>query len=371
MREVIATGKTVEEATETGCAELGLTRAEVSVEILEMPVKKLFKSTPAKVRITADATDAAVRTEDEKPARSEAAPAPAPEKPAVQPAAAEVAEKPAEKISNKLEENDEPEIPIDLSQDSPAKQAAEYLTSIFNAMGAADITVLAFQQGDATMLRVEGDEIQDLIETRGETVQALSYLTDRAVNKGVDKKADGYLRVRLDVAGYRSRRESELVALAERTAREVNNSKRSRTLAPMNPYERLIVHTTISKLEGVRSESIGADTERRVVVKSTAPDAQEGEDWRPPRKQGGGRKPQGGGRPGQGGQRRSGRPGQGGPSGGRGRGDNSDRWQKQTNTPEREYADKKPQPGSEPVVPQRRDAIHDGEDLPLYGKIEL
>lgn len=370
MREVIVTGKTVEEATEAGCAQLGLSRDEVSVEILEMPVKKLFKTSPAKVRITSDDGK-----EEAAPAPAQpqmAAPAPVVVKPDI--IVQKTEEKRPQKAEKKTSDPQEPEVPIDLSQDSPAKTAAEYLTSIFTAMGASDVNVFAFQQGDATMLRVEGESIQGLIDTRGETLQALSYLTDRAVNKGVDKKSNDYMRVRLDVAGYRGRREGELVSLAERTAEEVNRTKRSRTLAPMNPYERLIVHTTISEIEGVRSESIGADTERRVVVKSTAPDATDGEDWRPPRKQGGsgggGRRPQGqgGGRPGSGGGPRGRKPGSGG---GRGRGDNAGKWQKPNNTPEREYADKKPEPGSEPIVPQRRDAIRDGDDLPLYGKIEL
>lgn len=387
MREVIATGKTVEEATEAGCTQLGLSRDEVSVEILEMPSKKLFKTLPAKVRITAEEGE-----EPAAPAPSIPKPAPAPAPPvaestaAVEVAAAAPVAQQAEPQQSHVAE--EPEVPIDLAQNAPARSAAEYLEGIFRAMGVQDVRVAAFRQGDATMLRVEGGDIAEYIETRGETVQALSYLTDRAVNKGVDKKSDEYLRVRLDVAGYRGRRETELVALAERTAAEVVRNNRSRTLAPMNPYERLIVHTTISKMDGVKSESIGADTERRVVVKSTAPGATEGEDWRPPRKGGnhGGGRPQGGGRGrSRDGGRDGGGRGQGG--GGRGQGGGRDRdggrpyggggrgrdggGRPQSSTPEREYADKKPLPGAEPVVPQRREAISDGDDLPLYGKIEL
>ena len=66
MREVIVTGKTVEEATEKACLELGLPREEVSIEILEMPTRKLFKSTPAKVKATADEAEAPAV--EEKPA---------------------------------------------------------------------------------------------------------------------------------------------------------------------------------------------------------------------------------------------------------------------------------------------------------------
>ncbi len=379
MREVIATGRTVEDATESGCQELGLSRDAVSVEILEMPGKKLFKNIPAKVRITADEPAGAASSSAEKaqPAKA-AAPAPQQTTAKPQPAAAPAAgQKPIKDKTTVLET--EPEEKIDLETNPAAKMAAEYLTAIFLAAGAQEIIINAFKQGEATLLRVEGSGISDAIETRGETIQALSYLVDRAVNKGVDKKDSAYLRVRLDVAGYRSRRESELIALANRTAEEVLRTKRSRTLAPMNPYERLIIHTTISEIDGVISESTGIDTERRVVVKSTAPDATDGEDWRPPYNKGG-----------RGSDRRSGGSHSGGNRGGRDRdrgprgsgnrgssgggyGGNKGGYAggRTSSTPEREYADKPHDPTKEPVVPQRREAIRDGEDMPLYGKIDV
>lgn len=371
MREIIATGKTVEEATEAGCRELGLSRDDVSVEILELPVKKLFKNTPAKVRVTSQAEGEELATEAPKAEAKKEEPVATIQETVVQ---AETKSSETFTVEDELEDE---EIPIELEEGTQAKKATDYLLSIFHAMGSQDAYVSAFRQGDATLLRVEGEDVEGLIDTRGETVQALSYLTDRAVNKGIDKKSNEYLRIRLDVAGYRSRREGELVALAERTAKEVIQANRSKTLAPMNPYERLIVHTTISKMEGVMSESKGADTERRIVIRSTAPDAQEGEDWRPPRKGG---NPRGGNRGGNNrGPQRGGRGGSGGgrpPRSGGPRGGDRDRYQDRgdrpySNTPQREYADKKYDPDAKPVVPKRREAIHDGEDLPLYGKIEL
>lgn len=379
MREVIATGKTVEEATEAACQELGLNRDEVSVEILEMPQRKLFKNVPARVKVTADGEEA-------PPVAAQPQPAPAAATQETAPAAkSEPAQSPAQKtLPEEFRPREtvlpgEPEEEIDLESTPAAKAAAEYLTGIFAAIGVTGIKITALRQGEATLVRVEGEGIADKIETRGETIQALSYLTDRAVNKGVDKKDPAYLRVRLDVAGYRSRREGELIALATRTGQEVARAKRSRTLAPMNPYERLIIHTTIGQMEGVVSESTGVDTERRVVVRSTAPDATEGEDWRP---EGGGRdynrrgpnrndRNRGGADRGRsdnrgGGSRdrhrsRDNRPPRGADRGGAPR----------SNTPEREYADKPRDPGAAPVVPKPREAIKDGEDLPLYGKIEL
>lgn len=383
MNEIIVTGKTVEEATEKGCAQLGKSRDEVSVEILEMPVKKLFKSIPAKVKITvlggAEPVAEPVVAPQPQAAKPVAAPVAAPPQsaapvaPAAPAAAAPppAAEKPAKKA---VLTEEEPTEDIDLSQNKPAAMACEYLLGIFKAMGSQDVNITAFKQGDATLLRVEGADISSLVETKGETIQALSYLTDRTVNKGVDKKDPDYLRLRLDVAGYRGRREGELVELAKRTGSEVARTKRSRTLAPMNPYERLIVHTTISEMENLISESIGSDTERRVVIKSTEPGATDGEDWRPARSGGRNNNRGGGGRDRD--RRNNNRSGgrdrerNSNNRGGRGPGQGGKGFQR-SSAPEREYADRPRDPDQAPIVPKRKDAVLDGEDLPLYGKIEL
>ncbi len=375
MREAIASGKTVEEATEKACAQLGKSRDEVSVEILEMPIKKLFKSVPAKVKVTLEEEETSILEEPkaEKPIETVAASQPiAPQAVPAQRREEVQAERPASKAPEHKEVvlEKEPEVEIDLGENQAAKKAVDYLMGIFNAMGAGNVKIVAYRQGDATLLRVEGEELADKLETRGETIQALSYLTDRTVNRGVDKKEENYLRVRLDIAGYRNRRERELISLAERTGREVAKTGRSRTLAPMNPYERLIIHTRISEMEGVASESTGSDTERRVVIRSTAPNAKDGgDDYRSGRSGQGGR----GGRQGGGGNRggRGGRSG-GGPRSGEKR-EQRDSYHDRpaSNTPEREYASKQRDENAAPVVPQRREAIQDVDDLPLYGKIEI
>lgn len=383
MREIIATGKSVEEATENGCEQLGLGRDEVSVEILEMPVKKLFKTLPAKVKVTsiadAEAQELAAKAEEKaaaEAAKAAAEVASAPVANAVKEAPAKAAapkapQAPAPKRERKPVLPTEPEEKIDLAQNPRAKMAVDYLSEILSAMDARDLQIEAFTQGDATLLRVEGDSVTSKMEVRGEVIQALSYLIDRSVNTGVDKKEEGYLRIRLDISGYRNRRESELLELANRTGEEVARTGRSRTLAPMNPYERLIIHTAISSMEGVISESIGADVERRVVVKSTGPNASTGDDWRPPRKDGGGRNGGGRGGAGRGGNSRGGRRDGGGRRDSRPKTGGYDGGRPQSSTPQREYADKERDPNAAPIVPQRRDAIKDGDDLPLYGKIDL
>lgn len=376
MREVIATGKTVDEAVENGCRELGLSRDAVRYEILEMPLRKLFKTLPAKVKVSSreepqEAVSAAPKLE-----QAPAAPAAAPPKPQPKPAPLRAAAPPAAPLPKREKQEkqavlpEEPEVPINLAQDAAASRAVGYLSSIFDAMGVDNYNITAAKQGDATLLRVEGDTFGNYIQVRGEIIQALSYLTDRAVNKGIDKKEDEYMRVRLDIAGYRNRREGELISLAKRTGSEVNRTHRSRTLAPMNSYERLIIHTAISEMEGLTSESIGTDVERRVVVKSTAPDATDGEDWRPGGRgrSSGSNRDRGdrGSRPNRSRNDRDRGQSRGGPRSGK-----PDRGPRPTSTPEREYANQQRNPDKAPVVPERRDAIKDGEDLPLYGKIEF
>ncbi|MDL2325205.1 Jag N-terminal domain-containing protein [Ruminococcaceae bacterium OttesenSCG-928-A16] len=362
MREVIATGKTVEEATEKGCAELGHSRDDVSVEILEMPVKKLFKTLPAKVRVTVDEEEEMDLSTIEKPA-----PATQQESKKEVPKAKKIEEAPKKQPAAKGRVlPSEPEVEIDLAATPHVNAAVDYLLEIFRAMGAQQVQVKAFKQGEATLFRVEGINFAEIFEVRGDSIQALSYLVDRAVNKNVDKHANEYLHVRLDIAGYRNRRETELIALAKRAGEEVSRTHRSRTLAPMNSYERLIIHTAIGEMEGLISESIGSDVERRVVIKSTADDATAGDDWKPARG-GNGRPPRRDNRGGRGNGRRNRNDGDR-----RGGGRKDFRGgEKASSTPEREYADQPRDTSTGPVVPKQRDAIDDGGELPLYGKIEL
>ncbi len=364
MREIIATGKTVEEATESACAQLGLERDEVSVEILEMPAKKIFKTMPAKVRVVENA--------DEAPHAHKAAPEPAPKAARAAPEKREAAKEDVP-VGTHTPHSDEPEIDIALDAAPRVQAAVTYLENVFHAMGASDVRITAKKQGEATLLKVEGESPAQVIDIKGEVIQALSYLVDRGVNAGVDKKNPEFLRIRLDIAGYRNRRESELIELAKRLGEEVARTGRSKTLAPMNPYERLIVHTAIGAIEGISSESKGSDMERRVVIRSLAPNATEGEDWRAPRPAGG--------RGDRGGRDRE-RSGNRSPREGRDRGPRADRGGyrggsggpprgPRPSAPAREFADRPQDTAGGPVVPQRREAIKDGDDLPLYGKIEL
>ncbi len=199
MREVIVTGKTVEEATEKACLELGLPREEVSIEILEMPTRKLFKTTPAKVKATADEAEAPAV--EEKPAAPKAEEKKA-EEPKAEPAAA--VEEPAAPAREAAEEK-----PVSEAQEAKLAAAVEYLKTVFAAMGAGEVTVTTQKQGEACIIRVEGDDVGMLIGHRGETMESLSYLASLVANRLPGE----YIKLGLDVAGYRGKREKDLEAL--------------------------------------------------------------------------------------------------------------------------------------------------------------
>lgn len=337
MREVIVTGKTVEEATEAACAQLGLPREEVSIEILEMPVHRLFKKIPAKVRATAQ------EPEVEVPAEPVAAAQPEEKAVEVQPAAEEPAAV-AEEKQETAPQQEETSVQVDVDSNEKLAAAVAYLKEIFTLMGAGDVEMHVEKQGEAHIVKVEGEDVGVLIGHRGETMESLSYLAGLAANRlGGD-----YLKLGLDVAGYRGKREKDLEALARRMGAKVAKTGRSYAMDPMNPYERRIIHSTISTMEGLRSESKGEGADRRVVIYSTDPHAQN-------RSRSGGRG------------QRSGR----GQRGGRDRKSGGFKGERRSSVPGREFAGAQRSEGAAPVAPKRTQVIDDAEGFALYGKIEL
>ena len=346
MREVIVTGKTVEEATEKACLELGLPREEVSIEILEMPTRKLFKTTPAKVKATADEAEAPAAEEKPAPEAPKAeAKKEAPKAPEKKPEAPKAEPAPAKEEA--LAEKAAQDAPLTEAQQAKLDAAVAYLKTVFAAMGAGEVAVTTQKQSEACIIRVEGDDVGMLIGHRGETMESLSYLASLVANRLPGE----YIKLGLDVAGYRGKREKDLEALARRMGAKVARTGRSWAMDPMNPYERRIIHSTISGMEGVRSESRGEGADRRVVIYPTDPQAAAFERER--RGERGGR----GSRGGRGGKGRGDRPRKGG--------------ERRSSVPAREFAGAPREEGAEPMAPKRTQLIDDAEGFALYGKIEL
>ena len=374
IRKQEATGKTVDEARAKACALLGVQADDlnVSCEVLEMPQKTGFlglKLTPAKVCVSVEEPDApaAPAVEEKKAPEVEAPAAPAePEAKAEEPAAPAVE---AAAVQQPAAEEEETEEPINIEENAKVKAAVDYLREVIALMGVENVSFSAVQKGEATIIRLDGEKLGALIGRRGETMESLSYLASLVANR----LEGDYIKLGLDVAGYRDKRESDLTALAQRIGAKVRKTGRSFAMEPMNPYERRIIHSAISKMEGVRSESKGEGRDRRVVIYSTAPDAQTENTYgerRPRGGRGNGRRPGG---PRSGGYRGGNRSDHGDRNGSRGgyRGSRSGapRGPRPSGVPERTYAPRDAE-NAAPVAPKRTERVDDFADF-SFGKIEL
>lgn len=206
VKEAIATGATVEEAHANACAQLGVDTTEAEFEILELPEKKrfgLFGGSPAKVRA--------------------------------------------------------------FIRETPADAAAAYLRSILSGMGLTDIEVEINEVEAGAELVLTGEDIGFIIGHRGETLDALQYLSSLVANH-VD---ESYYRVTLDVGNYREKRKETLENLGKKMAARAVKTGRNASLEPMNPYERRIIHAALQDFNGVTTYSTGTEPGRRVVI---APD---------------------------------------------------------------------------------------------------
>jgi spoIIIJ-associated protein len=139
--------------------------------------------------------------------------------------------------------------------------AADYLERLLDIVdfdGDIDLDV----ENDRAIVAIVGNGLKALIGSHGETLDALQELTRLAVAQKTGTRS----RLMLDVSGHRQARRNELAALAADTAARVKESGESARLAPMNPFERKVVHDAVSAIDGVRSESEGEEPNRRVVV---------------------------------------------------------------------------------------------------------
>ena len=119
---------------------------------------------------------------------------------------------------------------------------------------------------DDVLITVDGKNAGVLIGHHGETMDALQYLANLAANKKVNGEKREYAKITLDIEGYRAKREAALRSMARKKASAVLKYKKSVMLEPMNPYERRIVHSEVQKIEGVSTNSIGSENNRRVVL---------------------------------------------------------------------------------------------------------
>ena len=206
-KELIVTGKTVEDARKKAAAQLGVAEEEMIVTVLEEG-KKGF--------LGIGASDA--------------------------------------KISVSYSEDGE-------------DTALDFIRKLIDNMALEGLTVAKKEGSNGDVLiTVDGDNAGVLIGHHGETLEAIQYLANLAANKKVAGEKREYVRVTVDVEGYRAKREASLRALARRMSAKVIKNKKSVMLEPMNPYERRIIHSEVQGIAGVSTNSIGSENNRRVVI---------------------------------------------------------------------------------------------------------
>lgn len=293
IKEARGYGNTIDEARENAVAMLNASENDdIQFEVIATPKKKtlgIFGGRKAEVRVF-------VELPDEKPAKQKR---PQPKKEATRPARQpektvreEKAQKsqeirPEKKVAPaaKPEKAQKPDPTegfgelkeiAELPADSRAARAANYLRGILDNIGCSDITMKAAAKENAVLISLEGETVGIIIGHRGETLDSIQYLTSLAASNN----GGGYFKVTINIGNYREKREEALVNLAKRVSEQVIRTGRCRSLEPMNPYERRIIHTAVQEIDGVVSNSFGEGTARRVVI------GIEGGEMRPPRKNG-------------------------------------------------------------------------------------
>ena len=203
MKNIEIAAKTVETAVETALKELQVTMEDVEVEVLEEPSKGLFGllgSKMARVRVT-------------------------------------------------------------VKEAAHAELAVTFLEKVFKEMG-LDTTLSSKKENSYLKIDIQGPQLGILIGRRGETLDALQYLTNLVVNRKSEKK----VHVILDIEGYRKRREETLVRLARRLAEKVRKTGKKVMLEPMNPHERRIIHTAVQNIPDIMTHSEGEEPYRKVII---------------------------------------------------------------------------------------------------------
>ena len=311
MKSIEASGKTVKDAIRSGLAELGCDSDDVDIQVIEMGSPGLFGmfGKPAKVRLTVKAEDPALDIEmpvlsldansgkkpkaekrkPEKPApkaekvektEQEAAPAdeaedePRPEKKGRNRRRRRGGAKNGEGDAQPREESETPDVVLapvleqepfvptpEEEQSDEAKRASEFLSGLTRRMG-VPVEIQLQQTEEQLRMQMAGEGMSLLIGRRGETLDALQYLTSLNINRGRDE----YLRVNIDTENYRAKREEALRKLAVRMAGRCKKSGRRVALEPMNPYERRILHSALQNDPDVTTHSEGEEPYRRVII---------------------------------------------------------------------------------------------------------
>lgn len=292
IKEARGFGATINEAKENAIAQLGAgIDDDIQFEVITTPKKKilgLFGGCKAEVRVYFDKPESKRREKKSaKNNQSQNSSAKSEKKKSKNANSAKsnkpTTESPIENTAKETKQHIESTTAADdykdavdaalIPADSPTGRAIAYLNSVLAALGCTQTTIKAAIKENGAFIVLDGEDLGIIIGRRGETLDSLQYLTSLVANNG-----GKYFKISLNIGNYREKREQTLVALADRISRQVLKTGRSRSLEPMNPYERRIIHTAVQNIDGVVSSSIGEGDRRRVII------TPENGDSRPPRR---------------------------------------------------------------------------------------
>ena len=255
IKSIEATGRTEDDAIANALRDLGMSRDDVSVMVLERAKSGFFGfgASPAKIKVTWEEPDPEPVPEPKPAPRPTVKPA-APKAPA-KPAAPKAAPKPAP-----AEHERKPSTP---ATPEDVEKVSAFLDGLFERMGVeAKADAVIDPETGTICVELSGERVGALIGRRGETLDAIQHLTNYVLNSGSDERT----RVNIDAENYRAKRADALTGLARKTAARVVRYRRNQTLEPMNAYERHVIHTALQDFEGVTTYSTGTEPNRRVVV---------------------------------------------------------------------------------------------------------
>ena len=290
-KTLIATGKSIDLAVEAALAQLGLSRDDVSVQVLQQAKAGFlgFGAQPAKVQVTYEVPDPVVVPEKPKSALGSASrsnktkvnnPAPAPEK---KPEAPKVEKKPeAPKAEPKKEQpkkeskprterkpekkaeavKAEPKVYTPAAEGSVEEKIEKFLKGLLEQMGSNAVPHCVKGEENTYKVELVGEDLGYLIGRRGDTLDAIQHLANYSVGRNVE----GHIRINVDAEDYRAKREDSLSKYARKKAQQVLKARRRCSLEPMNAYERHVIHATLQDMENVTTYSTGTEPNRRVVI---------------------------------------------------------------------------------------------------------
>ena len=277
-KTIVATGKTIDLAIESALTQLGLSRDDVSVQVLAQakPGFLGIGATPAKVEVTYEAPD--LKPEAPKSAlgsasrsKPKAAPVKKPEAPKteVAPAPQKAAPAPQKAASKPQMPKAEPKkVPVAPKEFAPAapgsveEKIEVFLKGLLEHMH-SDAVPHAWKVDDTNYsVELTGDDLGFLIGRRGDTLDALQHLANYSVNRNVE----GHIRITVDAEAYRAKREESLRRYAQKKAQQVLKAHRRTTLEPMNAYERHVIHAALQDTDRITTYSVGTEPNRRVVI---------------------------------------------------------------------------------------------------------